>query len=77
MISAEEARKMLIENAKSKTNEELKNIENEIEMAISNNKSSVTVEPTVSPETQIILKKLGYSIENHFYFNETYTIIKW
>ena len=77
MISAEEARKMLIENAKSKTNEEIKKIEDKIKIAISDNKHSVIVEPSISLDTKFILTDLGYSIENHFHFNETYTMIKW
>lgn len=77
MISAEEARKMLAENIKNTVNEEIEKIEDEIKIAISNNKNGIDIIPSISLEAQYVLEVNDYSVKNYQHYNEVYTNIKW
>jgi hypothetical protein len=77
MISAKEAREIVEKGKYQKSQEQLKQIEKQIEIAIKNGRSSISGDGTIETANQKTLKDLGYKIETGTQYNKIYYSISW
>lgn len=77
MISAKEARAQTVAQVEALYQKELDRVEQEIAVAISEGKYSITRNGVLSPQCRAQCKALGYDVHVGSQYNDSYYTISW
>lgn len=77
MISAREARKMVVQGTNDRTTKQMEQIKQKITDAINRSRLSISMNGTIARDNKIKLEELGYRVSADSQYNQPYFSITW